>query len=91
MIELENILLAENGGAYPVCIGGKRNSPPDDCGGVRGYDNMLEVLSDPTDEEYEDTKAWVESMKKGPFDPKHLDPREVRFMNPKKRYKESFK
>jgi len=90
LIELENILPAEKGVAYPICIGGKRNSPPDDCGGVSGYEAMLEVLSDPTDEEYEDTKTWVESMKGEVFAPEHFDPAEVVFINPKQRYKESF-
>ena len=89
-IELENILPAEKEVTYPVCTGGKQNSPPDDCGGVHGYENMLEVLSDPTDEEYAETREWVDSMKGGPLDPEHFNPREVEFMNPKQRYKESF-
>ena len=90
MIELENILPAEKKVTYPVCIGGKQNSPPDDCGGVHGYENMLEVLSNPTDEEYAETREWVDSMTGGTFDPQHFDSAEVRFMNPKQRYKESF-
>ena len=90
MIELENILPAEKGATYPVCLGGKLNSPPDDCGGVSGYEDVLEILSDPTHDEYEDTKIWVESMKGDPFDPKHFDPAEVQFMNPKMRYREIF-
>ena len=90
MVELENILPAEKGVTYPICLDGKRNAPPDDCGGVRGYDDMLEILSDPTAEEYDDTKIWVESMTGGPYDPKHFDPTEMLFMDPKKRYQDSF-
>jgi len=90
MIEVENILPAEKDVAYPVCIGGKRNSPPDDCGGVRGYEEMMEILSDPADEEYEDTKEWIDSVTGGTYDPEHFDPTEVKFMNPKVRYKEVF-
>lgn len=90
LIELENILPAEKGVTYPICIGGKRNSPPDDCGGTHGYAELLEVLLDPTDEEYADTRSWVESMKEGPFDPEHFDAAKVRFKNPKQRYRESF-
>jgi hypothetical protein len=90
LIELENILPAEKGTAYPICIGGKRNSPPDDCGGTHGYEEMLGVLSDPSDEEYEGTKERVDSITGGTFDPAHFDPAEVRFMDPKQRYKESF-
>jgi hypothetical protein len=51
---------------------------------------MLEVLDDPDHEEYEDTKAWVESMKKGPFDPEHFEPSEIKFEDSKLRFKECF-
>jgi len=50
----------------------------------------LEVLADPNHEEYEDTKTWVESMKEGPYDPEHFDPKEVIFEDPKKRFKIAF-
>ena len=32
---------------YPVCIDGARACPPEDCGGIYGYENVLTVLSDP--------------------------------------------
>ena len=32
-IKLEKVLPAEEAVSYPRCIGGKRNSPPEDCGG----------------------------------------------------------
>jgi len=81
-IKLEEVLPAEKGATYPRCIKGKRNSPPDDCGGVWGYADMLEILANPADTEYEDTKVWVESMKGGPFDPEQFDPKAVVFADP---------
>ncbi|MER9655783.1 plasmid pRiA4b ORF-3 family protein [Mesorhizobium sp. M0152] len=39
-------------GAYPVCIAGKRNCPPEDCGGVWGYQEMLAILADPSHPQY---------------------------------------
>lgn len=90
MIALENIIPAEKCTKYPVCLAGKRNSPPDDCGGVQGYQAMLEVLADRNHEEYKETKDWVASIKGGPFDPKHFEPAEVQFVDPKQRYRESF-
>ena len=65
------------------------NAPPDDSGGVWGYEEMLEVLADPSHEEHEETKEWIDSMTGGTFDPKHFDPVEVHFMDPKQRLKES--
>jgi hypothetical protein len=86
-IELENILPAEKDVTYPICISGRQNSPPENCRGAYGYMNLLEILSYPTDKEYDDTKEWIESMKGGPFDPKHFDTKEVTFMDTKQRYK----
>jgi hypothetical protein len=88
IIELENILTAEKDVTYPICISGRQNSPPENCRGAYGYMNLLEILSCPTDEEYADTKDWIESMKEGPFDPKHFDLKEVTFMDTKQRYKQ---
>ena len=42
-----------------VCIDGARRCPPEDCGGVGGYERMLEVLADASDPEYRDMKTWV--------------------------------
>ena len=82
---------AEKGVTYPVCLSVKRNSPPDDCGGSWGYADLLEALTNPDDhEEYEDAKAWVESIKEGPFDPEHFDPNEIKFEDSKLRFKECF-
>jgi hypothetical protein len=41
------------------CTGGARACPPEDCGGAPGYAHLLEVLSDPQDEEYADMKRWA--------------------------------
>jgi Plasmid pRiA4b ORF-3-like protein len=68
-IELEQVLPLEEGKTYPVCIAGKRNCPPEDCGGPWGYQNMLEILSNPEHEEYEDTLTWLGSQ----FDAEHFD------------------
>ena len=36
------------------CTGGARACPPEDCGGSPGYEHLLEVMADPTHEEYGD-------------------------------------
>src|ERR1035438_7523543 len=53
IIKLEEVLPAEKDVDYPRCLKGKRNSPPDDCGGPHGYEDMLEVLFDPNHAEFE--------------------------------------
>jgi hypothetical protein len=49
-------------------VGGECNAPPEDVGGVSGYEEFLEALSDPRHEEHEHVKAWVDR----PFDPRAL-------------------
>jgi hypothetical protein len=35
------------GVSYPLYVGGEWNCPPEDCGGIPGYYNMLGALADP--------------------------------------------
>ena len=71
---------------YPRCLGGARACPPEDCGGIGGYENLLETIGDPSHDEYKSTMEWLH----GEFDPEHFDPKEVRFDDPKKRWKIAF-
>ncbi len=86
VIKLEKILAQEKGLRYPVCVAGKRSCPPEDCGGVWGYQNFLEAITDPAHKEHEETIEWVG----GSFDPEYFDPKGIRFDNPKKRWKLAF-
>ena len=90
-VKLEKVLSAEEGVTYPRCIGGKRNSPPEDCGGPCGYENLLEVLSDPENYEYEEMRQWADSMKDGFFDPELFIPGDVKFVDPKIRFDIAFR
>jgi len=91
-ILLEAILVKEEGSKYPKCLAGERACPPEDCGSVPGYYGLLEVISNPENEEYEDTLAWLEGevTRYTPFSPDKFDPQIVKFDNPKKRWKIAF-
>jgi len=43
-IIVEKILPIEPRGKYPVCLAGARACPPEDCGGVPGYANIIAAL-----------------------------------------------
>lgn len=58
-IAIEKVLPLEPGKAYPVCIDGKRNGPPEDCGGVWGLSDLLEVIADPKHERHGETVEWL--------------------------------
>lgn len=68
-LTLEKILEADKKIKYPVCIKGKRNCPPEDCGGPWGYENLLAALADKNHPEHQDMKDWLE----GEFDPEAFD------------------
>ena len=57
----------------PVCLKGARSCPPEDCGGAWGYANLLEIIKDPTHEEYEQWKTWLPED----FDPEQCDLEEI--------------
>ncbi len=39
---------------YPLCVAGARAGPPEDCGGVWGYRDLLATLEKGRDEAYDD-------------------------------------
>ncbi len=58
-IAVEKVLLPEAGHAYPICVDGKRHGPPEDCGGVPGFYNLLEAISNPEHDEHEEMRDWL--------------------------------
>jgi hypothetical protein len=55
-----------------VCIAGERACPPEDCGGVWGYAELLDALDDPANSELEERVEWLEEVH-GPYDPEHFE------------------
>jgi hypothetical protein len=89
---LEGILLKEKGVKYPRCLAGERACPPEDCGGVSGYYELLETLADRKHPEYKEIAQWVKGQTKygGPYKPEKFDLKAIVFDNPGKRWKEAF-
>jgi len=58
-VVLEKTLPPEQGVKYPTCLDGKRACPPEDCGGVWGYANMLEVMDNPEHPEHDEMLEWL--------------------------------
>jgi hypothetical protein len=58
-VVLEKRLPADPDAAYPVCIGGERACPPEDCGGLPGFYGLLEALQNPEDGRGEEMLEWI--------------------------------
>jgi hypothetical protein len=69
MLLVEKVLAPEPGQQYPVCVKGKRACPPEDVGGVWGYEEFLETIQNPDHPEHEDYLEWVG----GEFYPEEFD------------------
>ena len=83
---LEAMLLREPRRRYPRCLEGARACPPEDCGGVPGYYRLLEIMSDPSHEEYEDMLTWIGDR----YHCELFAAEEVKFDNPQRRWKNAF-
>jgi hypothetical protein len=72
-IVVEKVLDRDETAAYPRCTGGRRAAPPDDCGGVWGYADLVETLNDPAHPEHEGMLEWLGLDDAAEFDPDSFD------------------
>ena len=68
-IVVEESVKSARGLKHAVCLDGENACPPEDCGGVYGYAELLKVLADPDHEEHESMLEWAG----GPIDPTSFD------------------
>ena len=66
----EGCVRAERDKRYPICLEGARACPPEDVGGVWGYQEFLETITDPEHEDHDGLLEWAG----GSFDPEAFDP-----------------
>ncbi|CAN5439054.1 hypothetical protein BH11BAC1_BH11BAC1_23940 [soil metagenome] len=68
-IHVDKIELKDDNKKYPFCIDGQQKCPPEDCGGIRRYYEMLEILASKNHPEKKELKEWLGAR----FDPNHFD------------------
>lgn len=79
-IILEDIVESYELVELPKCLDGARACPPEDCGGVYGYDDVIEALEDKENPEHADLIEWL-----GDYDPDRFDKSEIIFDDPNER------
>jgi hypothetical protein len=58
-IVLEKRLPVDPNLKYPACLGGERACPPEDCGGIPGFYDLLEAGRNPEHPRHEELLEWV--------------------------------
>jgi hypothetical protein len=58
-VEVEAILPPDPKFKRPVCLAGERACPPEDIGGIGGYELFLKAIADPDHEEHDSYKDWM--------------------------------
>lgn len=58
-LEVQGFLDATTKDFYPICLAGEMACPPEDCGGLSGFYNNLEILKDKKHPEYKELKMWM--------------------------------
>ena len=61
----------------PVCIAGKGTCPPEDCGGSWGYENLKNILADPSNKEHSEMKEWLGLEEDEDWDANYFDVDEI--------------
>lgn len=65
---LTKIRPGEPGIGYPRYIAGEGNAPPEDCGGIPGFYDKLQIATDPAHPDHDEITEWLDN-----YDPKALD------------------
>ncbi|MFM2280099.1 MAG: hypothetical protein RLZZ444_2330 [Pseudomonadota bacterium] len=67
-LTVSDVRQGEPGIPFPRLIGGERDCPPEDCGGIPGFYEMLEARADPTHPDHVEITEWLDE-----YDPDELD------------------
>jgi hypothetical protein len=69
-----DVRAGQPGVSYPRYVGGERNAPPEDCGGIPGFYELLEAISDHTHPGHAHLKEWA-----GDYDPATIDELPIKY------------
>ena len=58
-IKVEKTSTVEKGVHYPACVAGERAGPPEDCGGVEAFHDMIAALQEPNTDLGREWREWI--------------------------------
>lgn len=68
-----DIRQGEPGIGYPLYSAGEGNAPPEDCGGIPGFYEKLDIAADPSHPEHDEIREWL-----GDYDPDIIDESQIK-------------
>jgi hypothetical protein len=68
------IRAGQPGISYPRYIGGERHGPPEDCGGIPGFYELLEAIADRKHPNHAAVRKWA-----GDYDPDTFDELPIKY------------
>ena len=71
-VVLEKTLTVDPDQDYPRCVNGKMACPPEDVGGIWGFAEFVDAISNPQHDRHQDMLDW-----NGPYDPTSFDAAEM--------------
>jgi hypothetical protein len=87
-ITVEKIFEGNEEIKVPFCIDGKRACPPEDCGSVPGYEEILEALKNRKKKKYAELLEWLGDE----YDPEQFDIEEINtILQPRKKKEKRIK
>lgn len=65
--------IAEGTATKADCTDGAGKCPPEDCGGIPGYEDFKVIMANPKHKEHKDMKEWLGLAKNAKWDPAAFD------------------
>lgn len=72
-IVFEGIPTVDHKAKYPLCLEGERACPPEDCGGIGGYHELVKACSNPKHKKHASMLEWIG----GRFDSEDFDAKQA--------------
>ncbi|MCT8997818.1 plasmid pRiA4b ORF-3 family protein [Chelativorans intermedius] len=73
-LTVADVRIGDPEASYPRYVGGERNAPPEDCGGIPGFYDMLDALADPDHPNHADATEWADD-----YDPDTIDELPIKY------------
>jgi len=67
-LTVADVRVGEPGVSYPRYVAGEHNAPPEDCGGIPGFYELLDAIADPGHPRHAEAKEWLDD-----YDPNVID------------------